>query len=196
MRRLTNTLENVDVHLPGAGVGGHCLPKDGWLMMYGLSRFGDGKTNPNIVLMTREMNDHMPVHMVELTEDAFREANRPLQGARAAVLGVAFLENSDDIRNTPATPIIRGLREKGAAVVAHDPWVRDYEEAELAKELAEAVTGADCIVVVTRHDEYLSLSSADLKDMRTRIIIDGRNVFDRDEWLRAGFIYRGIGKGR
>lgn len=196
VRRLTNSLDNVDVHVPGAGVGGHCLPKDGWLMVYGVSRFGKERVNHKMVSLAREINDYMPMHMVRLTEDAFQEAKRELKGSRVAVLGVAFLENSDDIRNTPATPVVRGLREKGADVVVHDPWVREYEEAELTRDLSEVVNGADCVVVVTRHEEYLSMNSKDLGTMRTRIIIDGRNVFDRSKWLRDGFIYRGIGKGR
>ncbi|MFQ5905671.1 MAG: nucleotide sugar dehydrogenase [bacterium] len=196
VRRLANTLENVDVHVPGAGVGGHCLPKDGWLMAYGVSHFGKVSVNPRMVSVTREMNDFMPMHVVELTEDAFREAKMPLEGSRIAVLGVAFLENSDDIRNTPATPVIRGLKDRGASVVAHDPWVQEYEEAELTRDFSKAVQNADCIIVITRHEEYSSVRSRDLEAMRTRIIVDGRNVFDKSEWLRDGFIYRGVGKGR
>ncbi len=196
VRRLTNSLDNVDVHVPGAGVGGHCLPKDGWLMVYGVSRFGKEKVDHKMVSLAREINDYMPLHMIKLTEDAFKEANRDLKGARVAVLGVAFLENSDDIRNTPTTPVIKGLRQRGADVAVHDPWVREYEEAEVTRDLSQVVNGADCIVLVTRHEEYLSMSPKDLETMKTRIIIDGRNVFDRNKWLRDGFIYRGIGKGR
>lgn len=196
VRRLTNSLDNVDVHVPGAGVGGHCLPKDGWLMVYGVSRFGKEKVDHKMVSLAREINDYMPMHMIKLTEDAFQEAKRELKGSRVAVLGVAFLENSDDIRNTPTTPVIRGLRQRGADVAVHDPWVRKYEEAEVTRDLSQVVSGADCIVLVTRHEEYLSMSPKDLETMKTRIIIDGRNVFDRNKWLKDGFIYRGIGKGR
>lgn len=196
VRKLTNGLDNVDVHVPGAGVGGHCLPKDGWLMVYGVSRFGKERVDHKMISLAREINDYMPLHMIKLTEDAFKEAKRDLKGARVAVLGVAFLENSDDIRNTPTTPVVRGLRERGVDVVVHDPWVREYEEAEVTRDLSRVVDGADCIVIITRHEEYLSMTSQDLDTMKTRIIIDGRNVFDRNKWLRDGFIYRGIGKGR
>jgi len=169
VRELINARHDRHMHLPGAGVGGHCLPKDPWLLKYGVETYGDSNfefriSDFGLISLAREINDSMPLHMVELIEDALAEAGRPLAGAKVAVLGVAYLENSDDTRNTPAVPLIRELLTRGAEVVAHDPYVRDddwrmanseWQEAPLVRDLSEALRGADAAVIVTRHKEYV-----------------------------------------
>ena len=130
-----------------------------------------------------------------------------------AVLGVAYLENSDDTRNTPAAPLAALLRARGARVVAHDLYVRERDWMEsggngvpLTRDLAEALRGADCAAIVTRHREYVELAnrqisksaggSAWVKElMRTPLVVDGRNVFHREACERRGIVYRGVGKG-
>jgi UDP-N-acetyl-D-mannosaminuronic acid dehydrogenase len=133
--------------------------------------------------------------MVELTEQALKEAKLKAQDTVVTVLGVAYLENSDDTRNSPAKPIIDALKNKGVKVRVHDPFVKDFEDLDLNDNLNEALGDSDCLVLVTAHTEYKSLSLDHLKKiLRTPIIIDGRNVFDKDECTRMGFIYYGIGK--
>jgi len=82
---------------------------------------------------------------------------------------VAYLEDSDDTRNTPAVPLIRALLERGAEVIAHDPYVREREwqlawdgggPVPLVQELGTALRDADCAVVVTRHREYVELAES------------------------------------
>jgi len=120
-----------------------------------------------------------------------------------AVLGVAYLENSDDTRNTPAMALIRALRDAGAEVVAHDPYVRQEEwkllwggepPVKLVHDLFSALEGADCAAIVTRHDEYSGLLHQ-AGGMRTRAVVDGRNVLEPAACKAAGFVYRGVGKG-
>ncbi|MCX6349826.1 MAG: UDP binding domain-containing protein, partial [Candidatus Aureabacteria bacterium] len=85
----------------------------------------------------------------------------------------------------------------GVKIIAHDPHVRDFPEAEVTRDLDAALKGADCAAIVTRHRPYLSLNLSKAKKlMRTPIIIDGRNVLDREKAEAAGFLYRGIGKGK
>jgi len=216
VRELINARPDRNVHIPGAGVGGHCLPKDSWLLKYGLETYGtptDGD-GLRIIPLAREINDGMPQHMVALIEDALAEAGRELAGSKVAVLGVAYLENADDTRNTPAVPLVRALRAGGADVVCHDPYVRDHEwrlawdgekPAPLTKSLDDALEGADCAVLVTRHAEYIDIARANpagdsfaamARRMRTPVLVDGRNVFDAHVSTETGFIYRGVGKGR
>jgi UDP-N-acetyl-D-mannosaminuronic acid dehydrogenase len=122
-----------------------------------------------LIRLARRINEGMPLHMAHLVKEALAEAGRPLAGARVAVLGVAYLEDSDDTRNTPAVPLIRALLERGAEVIAHDPYVREREwqlawdgggPAPLVQELGTALRDADCTVVVTRHREYVELAES------------------------------------
>ena len=112
IRELVNTLPNDpsnpsanpirNMHFPGAGVGGHCLPKDPWLLKYGVDAYGKIKVEPQVIIKSRELNLWMPTHMTDLVEEGLTDAGQKLEGAKIAILGVAFLENSDDTRNTPS----------------------------------------------------------------------------------------------
>ena len=90
---------------PGAGVGGHCLPKDSWLLKYGVDNYGKTKIQTEVLIKSRRINDYMPTHMKMLITEALSENNIVLKDARISILGYAFLENSDDTRNTPAKPL-------------------------------------------------------------------------------------------
>ncbi|MHA2272353.1 MAG: nucleotide sugar dehydrogenase [Candidatus Hodarchaeales archaeon] len=198
IRDLINVRHDRDMHIPGAGVGGHCLPKDTWLLRYGLLTYGVSTREPEFIALGRRINDFMPIHLAGLVENALLERERSLPNSKIAVLGLAYLENSDDTRNTPAIPLISALEAKDADVIVHDPYVRNYLERplKLTNKLLEAVDGADCIVIVTKHQEYFDIDLSWLiEQMRTPIIIDGRNVFDQATCKKAGFLYQGVGKG-
>jgi UDP-N-acetyl-D-mannosaminuronic acid dehydrogenase len=138
----------------------------------------------------------MPTHATQMVRTLLASKRIRLRDAKIAVLGVAYLENSDDVRNTPAYDVIRELEAFGAEVVAHDPYVRTFPEAELLRKMDDVVRGADCVVISTRHKPYFRLNLKKLKSlMRTPIIVDGRNVLDRAKAEKAGFVYKGIGKG-
>jgi UDP-N-acetyl-D-mannosaminuronic acid dehydrogenase len=204
VRELVNTLPNDpsnpasnpvrDMHFPGAGVGGHCLPKDPWLLKYGVDTYGKFKVEPNVIVKSRELNLWMPTHMVDLVEEGLTEAGRQLEGAKIAILGVAFLENSDDTRNTPSKPLYELLMKKGAKPVLHDPYVRDFD-LPFTEDLNAVIEGADAIALVTKHKEYLNLNLNPIKtQMRTPVLVDGRNVYKKEVCEKAGFIYKGVGK--
>lgn len=195
MRELINARPDRHMHLSGAGVGGHCLPKDTWLLRFGVKEYGTRDVDTAMITLARRINDAMPDHMVRLVEEALAEAGREVRGSRVAVLGIAYLEDSDDIRNTPAQPLINALRARGASVIAHDPFVWGYGGEELTRDLDEALRGADCLALVTKHQMYFELDLEHVKGlMRTPVIVDGRNVFSAKAYREAGFIYRGIGK--
>jgi len=197
IRDLINKRHDRHMHIPGAGVGGHCLPKDTWLLRYGLQTYGHKSVEPEMITLARKINDFMPYHMVELTEEALKEKGKDIKGAKIAVLGVAYLEDSDDIRNTPATPVIDTLKLKGAKVAAHDPHVRawEYEVHPVEKDLDAVLKDADAALIVTKHEEYHNLDFEGLKgQMSTPILIDGRNIYNRGDVESHGFVYRGIGK--
>jgi UDP-N-acetyl-D-mannosaminuronic acid dehydrogenase len=196
MRKLINARPDRHMHLPGAGVGGHCLPKDTWLLRFGVKEYGTRDVDTSMITLARRINDAMPDHMARLVEEALAEAGREVKGSRVAVLGIAYLEDSDDVRNTPAEPLIHTLRARGAWVMAHDPYVWGYEGEELTRDLDEVLREADCLALVTKHQMYFGLDLEHVKAlMRTPVIVDGRNVFSAPACREAGFVYRGIGKG-
>ena len=197
IRELINSRSERHMHLPGSGVGGHCLPKDTWLLRYGLQRYGQEPMETEFICLARRINEFMPNHMAKMIERALKGRKIPLKEAKIAILGVAYLEDSDDTRNTPAYALIRDLEVKGAEIIAHDPYVRHFPEADLTRELDAALAGADCAAIVTKHRQYYDLDLSRVKElMRTPIIVDGRNVIDRKEAERAGHLYQGIGKGK
>ena len=106
-------------------------------------------------------------------------------------MGYAYLQNSDDARNSPSkTPVAR-LRDPGFEVVVHDPYVPGYQG-----DLAEVAQGCDAAVVMVKHDVYQPLDLGALKEaLRTPVMVDGRRrVFEAEDARAAGFVYRGVGQ--
>jgi UDP-N-acetyl-D-mannosaminuronic acid dehydrogenase len=194
---LVNELPSRMMHIPGAGVGGHCLPKDPWLLRHGLYEYGSWKIEPEIISLSRRINNHMPVHMAYLVENVLHAKGIALKDATVTVLGVAYLENTDDTRNTPAVPLVVLLNSKGAKVNLHDPYVTQWDLAsgEIEQDIKAAVKDSDCLAFVTKHSEYFDLDLEKIKGlMKTPTIVDGRNIFDQDLVAEKGFEYRCIGK--
>ena len=196
VRGLINSRAERHMHMPGIGVGGHCLPKDTWLLNYGVRQYGTVPIDPEFVRLARKINDFMPTHATEMIKEALASRKISLRDAKIAILGVAYLEDSDDVRNTPAYDLIREIEAYGAEVVAHDPYVNTFPEAELSRDLDHVIKGADCMVIATKHKPYFKIDLKRVKSlMRTPIIVDGRNLLDRAKAEKAGFLYKGIGKG-
>ena len=206
IRELVNTLPNDPsnpaanplrmMHFPGAGVGGHCLPKDPWLLKYGVDTYGTFKVEPQVIVQSRRLNAWMPLHVFDLIKDGLTEKGKALKGAKIGILGVAFLENSDDTRNTPSKPLYDALKKAGAEPLLHDPYVRDFD-LPLSRDIDEIIDGADALVLMVKHKEYLTLDLKHLKNiMRTPLLVDGRNAYQKDSCEDLGFTYLGVGKPR
>ncbi|MFX0004537.1 MAG: nucleotide sugar dehydrogenase [Candidatus Hodarchaeota archaeon] len=199
---LINRRHDRMMHYPGSGVGGHCLTKDPHLLVYGHRTYTDHKHNSDILLKARDMNDFMPRHMVELMEDVFRESRRLVDNIKIVLLGVSYKANTDDTRNTPTENIINVLKARyhshNIVFIAHDPYVkeRNYRKTDLTNDFDKAVSGADVLMFATNHKEYYNIDLDDLKKkVRTPIIIDGRNIFNKKIVEEKGFIYRKVGEG-
>ena len=191
------------MHYPGSGVGGHCLTKDPWLLMYGLETYTPKKYLDKVKILPygRELNDFMPEHLVDLMEDALREAEKH-DNLKIALMGVAYKADCDDTRNTPTERIVLFLKSRyhshNIRYIAHDPYVRekDYTETDLTADFDEAVKDADVLIFATNHKEYYDIDFDDLKSKvkEKAIIIDGRNIFKKKE-VEKSFIYRKVGEG-
>jgi UDP-N-acetyl-D-mannosaminuronic acid dehydrogenase len=185
VRELVNKSPHRDMHFPGAGVGGHCIPKDPWLLIANAS---DG-FEPRLIPNARAVNDEMPHHVVHLTTEALAEVGVEVAEARVAVLGYAYLENSDDTRNSPSEALVGQLEELGAEVLIHDPWVAEYQG-----DLEERVQGADALVVMVAHDAYRVIDFDSLRSLVAYpLLVDGRRLFSVGQVSSAGWVYRGLG---
>jgi UDP-N-acetyl-D-mannosaminuronic acid dehydrogenase len=190
VRRLVNTCPFREMHIPGSGVGGHCLPKDSWLLLSGVPG-NEAKVIPD----ARKVNESMPHHMSDLAKEVMLKAKVTASRPKVAVLGLAFLRDSDDVRESPALKIIDDLMDQYELIV-HDPLVVNPYKAPLTRDLEEALVGADCAIFVTDHTAYRTLDLQKVKKlMRTPAIVDGRNLFHRHDAERNGMVYLGIGKG-
>jgi len=192
------------MHYPGSGVGGHCLTKDPWLLLYGFNKYTERLNESKIKIIpdSRKINDFMPYHMIELMENVFRESHRLVDNIKIVLLGVSYKANTDDTRNTPTENIVKVLKSRyhshNIVYVAHDPYVkdRDYNLTKLTNDFNKAVTNADVLLFTTNHSEYYNIDLDDLKKkVKTPIIIDGRNIFDKKIVEEKGFIYRKVGEG-
>lgn len=185
---LANRHPRVNIHLPGPGVGGHCLPKDPWFL---------AKAAPDqagMLPLARHINDEQPHRVVSHTLDMLRAAGLS-EPAQVAVLGAAYRGGVDDVRETPTIPIITGLVEAGASVRLCDPYVERFQVPVLPYETA--IEGVDLLLVVTDHPEFKKLSAVHARLlMRGRLVYDTRNVIDRETWTAEGFTVDTVGVGR
>ncbi|WDZ83474.1 nucleotide sugar dehydrogenase [Micromonospora cathayae] len=192
---------NVNILLPSVGVGGSCLTKDPWMVWRSARDHGiDLATVP----AARQVNDSMPAYTVDLITEELGRAGRDLADAKVAVLGVAFKNNTGDLRATPVLPVVTKLRQGGAEVALFDP-LADAAEVEKLFGLAptataqEALAGADCVAVLARHDVFDEIDLVALRPSLASscVIVDGRAYYSRetiDRFRRHGFAYRGIGR--
>lgn len=185
-----------DLHLPGAGVGGHCLPKDPWLLKYGVDTYGNTKVPFDVIIQARNRNEMMPSHMLELAQKAAKEKGIDIKKATVAILGASFIENSEDTRNSPTETIIDILNKEGIKWVIHDPYVRPREFPHpVSKDLDEVTKDSDVVMIFVKHKEYFDIKAKWLKErMKTPIIIDGRDVLDLAEFRKENFVAYGVGK--
>jgi len=159
---------------PGAGVGGHRLTKDIYHLERGVQVLGGDLDWPSgresLYTLARGINDFMPAHMLHLTESALREVGKSLNGSTIALLGRAFINDSDDARNTPAEPFYEMAKAAGAEVRVHDPRVDPETLPDappgLSRDLEGILSGADVVVVFAGHkEEYRGLVPARVKGL-------------------------------
>jgi UDP-N-acetyl-D-mannosaminuronic acid dehydrogenase len=182
VRELVNKVPGREVLFPGGGVGGHCIPKDSWLLATPL---GEG-AEASLLGVARRINDHMPAHVARLVTEL---VGGP--GPRVAILGYAYLQNSDDTRNSPSQELAAALEELGYTVAVHDPFVDAHKG-----DVMDVLKDAECAVLMVAHTEYRSLDlAAAARQMRHPRLVDARGFFEPAVLRTAGFTFRTIGVG-
>ena len=180
---------------PGVGYGGSCFPKDvKALVHFSAQRHYDFR----ILRAVEEVNEAQKVRMVSALERHFGS----LKGRRVAVWGLAFKPRTDDMREAPSVPIVKGLLARGAKVQAYDPEAMEIARThhfgariDYARNSYEALKGADALVVVTEWNEFREPDFARMKKlMRIPVIFDGRNLYTPHVLRAQGFAYYSVGR--
>lgn len=181
---------------PGPGFGGSCFPDQA--ASIGLEAERRGIQAPLLASITPSNARHQ----AELVTEVGRWLGRDLAGSRIGILGLAFKANTDDVRESPALAIIRGLRAAGAEVSGYDPVAgpnaqRADPELVLRASPAEVASGADAVVVVTEWAAFGELDWADLAPrMRGDLVYDARRICSPDAVAAAGLRYVPLGRAR
>ncbi len=177
----------------GLGYGGSCFPKDVDAFIKMGEKAGCDFSLLKQVQKTNAMQRKLFVKKVE-------QALWVLKDKKIAVLGLAFKPETDDMRLAPSIDIINELVEEGAIIKAFDPHAMEKAKAflpasvEFCKSEFDALKGADALLLVTEWKQFLGLDFKKIKSlMRSPIVVDGRNAFDRKELEKLGFKYFGMG---
>jgi len=199
--RAANTQPFCYLHVPGLGVGGHCIPHNPYFLIdYALSV----DVRPSLIITARLVNDSMPKHTLKLIIEGLKECGKRVRGSVIAVLGAAFKADSADPRYSPVETLCNDLEALGTEVRVYDPLVPlrllkglGYDARE---SLEEAVENADCVVIATPHTSFKEGLPKLLRDIhncmrRPALIVDCWRVLDPRDVASVGFKYKAVGRG-
>ncbi|WP_435346642.1 nucleotide sugar dehydrogenase [Haloarchaeobius sp. HRN-SO-5] len=189
---VANTQPYCDIHTPGAGVGGHCIP---YYPHFLIDQFDEETA---LLETARSVNEAMPSYTAELALDALAEQGVDPADASVLVLGLTYRPGVAEIRATPALPVVQRLDAAGADVVAFDPILEDHDVFEAAGAEVRSYVGYrddqfDAVVLVTPQEHFERLDVPALgPDDRPLVVVDGRQALThlrRDDTV----LYRGVG---
>lgn len=180
----------------GLGFGGGCLPKDIRAFM---ARAGELGADQAVAFLKEidSINMRRRVRMVDIAREA---VGGSFIGKKVTILGAAFKPDSDDVRDSPALAVARLIGTQGGVVTVTDPEAvanasRAFPELTFVTDTTEALTGADAVLLLTEWKEYRDLDATAVAGLVSgRVLVDGRNVLDPQQWRAAGWTYRALGR--
>jgi UDPglucose 6-dehydrogenase len=184
----------------GIGYGGSCFPKDVKALVHTLNEVG---VDASILEGVEQVNESQKRLILNRVIERFGE---DLSGRTFAIWGLSFKPETDDMREAPALTVVRGLAERGAKVVAHDPQAKDEAGHHFADLIAsgalrlcdqnyDCLPGADALVILTEWYAYRHPDFARIKRLLAApVVFDGRNLWSRDRMREAGFHYLSVGR--
>lgn len=186
--KAANTQPYCHLHMPGAGVGGHCIPIYPWFVI-NLAK----KRYPKLIRLAREINDSMPKHVVKLLIKGLNEVGVSMKNSKVLVLGLTFRGGVKEFTKSPSLDIIKELKEWGVEVYAYDPLCSKEEVEKFGAKWKKDFKDLDAVIIATDHQEFKKLDLERMaKEMRHKVIIDGRHVLDKSI-KKFGFVYLGVG---
>lgn len=173
----------------GCGFGGSCLPKDVKAIVAQGRKAGLTMSLLDAVI---QINEHQPERILAL----LKKHHPALQGIRVSVLGLSFRPDTNDMRESPAIPLLRALAREGAELKAYDPaaaaearHIFNGDSVQICDNLAETIAGAQAVILVTRWDEFKNVPELLRKQKQPPLFIDGRRMLDKQDFAK----YEGIG---
>ncbi len=184
---IANKHPRVRILNPGTGVGGHCISVDPWFFV---EKAPDLTT---LIKAARDVNDSQPSFVLALAQ---RALGGDLRGKSIGVLGLSFKADVDDFRESPAVTVLEALTAAGAKVKAHEPYLNEGKHLNISNHsLADAIAGADLILLLVNHKAFRELKPRDISAMTDcRLILDAVNAWQEVEWQQAGFTVLKLGK--
>ncbi len=180
---------------PGIGYGGSCFPKDVQALIMSSDEVN---YDFEILKAVEKVNAHQKIHLVEKIKSYYKG---DLKGKHIALWGLAFKPNTDDIREAPALSMINALTELGATVTAYDPEAMPNVKAQIGDKIKyagsqyEALSGADFLIIATEWSEFRTPDFERIeKEIKNKIIFDGRNLFEVAKMKELGYHYESIGR--
>ncbi len=182
-----------DMLRAGPGWGGSCFPKDTRALV---SIAADGGYDFALLRGVIETNDS---HYARIANKVIEECGGSVKGKVVASWGLTFKAETDDLRDSPAIKILTMLHEAGARIRAYDPTAKApygaYSWIEVSASPLDVCEGGDVLAVLTEWKEFSEVNPIEVgQRLKTKIVVDGRNVLNRDDWQAAGFTYRGVGR--
>lgn len=164
---------------PGPGLGGHCIPLDPYYLSWKAREYG---FHTSMIESSMMINDRMPEYCAERSSKILNRNKKAMNGSRILVLGVAYKQDIEDYRESPAIKVIEELEKEGADVVFYDPFVSEYREHGVIKkgqsELnAELIENADLVIVTTAHSNV----DYDFVQKHAKAIFDTKNAMKHIE---------------
>jgi UDP-N-acetyl-D-mannosaminuronic acid dehydrogenase len=182
--RLANKHPRVNIHLPGPGVGGHCISVDPWFLV-------EKSKEAKLIKLGREINDAQPQVVVEMVCDLVKGIKNP----KVSIFGVSYKANVDDTRESPAYYITDKLTEQGIKVTVYDPIVKKFDYKK--ESLEETLQNSDCLLLLVNHRVFEDISAKAIAPlMRNRNIIDTRNFLNPKIWAKEGYNIKILGKSK
>ncbi|MEA2166539.1 MAG: UDPglucose 6-dehydrogenase [Thermoanaerobaculia bacterium] len=178
----------------GPGFGGSCFPKDTSAVADIAKRYG---YEFQIIEAVLRVNDSIKLRMVSKVADAL---GGNVAGKTVAILGLAFKPETDDMRDSPTIPLIKGLQKLGAVIRAYDPEAIEnsrkmFENVTYCEDAYETADGADALVIATEWNEFRALKLERIKKLlKQPLIVDLRNVYDPHRMKAEGFTYVSVGR--
>ncbi len=181
-------------HIPGAGVGGTCIPVNPYYLMKCARDVG---VILGTVEQARKTNEAMPHYMAHLVEEALGEIGTSINKAKICVMGTAYKPDIDDRRGSPGEDVAFVLQKLGAQVVCYDPVVSSAASGlTFERSLDKAVKDADCLVITTDHTAFKSLDLKAIAKLAHKpfAVVDGKHVLVPRDVKALGITYRGLGR--